>query len=123
MAECFCGCGRKVKLLDRGLNSQGRHTVELVANLTSAREHLEEGPLVEGGDNTPVIEGMLTPAIDEGHEFAEFFRRAVHHEPLPGPREANQLRGEWRAWRKNAESLWSIFSLPDDELVAAIRAF
>jgi hypothetical protein len=122
MAECFCGCGRKVKFTDRGLNSQGRYTVELVGKLTSARERLEKGPLVEGGDNTPVIERMLTPAIDQGDEFAELFQAAVHHEPLPGPRQANQLRGEWRAWRKSNEPLANIFSLPLDEMTAAIKA-
>lgn len=120
--ECFCGCGRKVKFTDRGLNAQGRHTLELVNNLSGARDHLAEGPLVEGGDNTGVIDEMLTPCIERGQMFVDLYSRAVHHEPLPGAREANRLRGEWTAWRKNSESWWNLFGLPDDELIAVIEA-
>jgi hypothetical protein len=33
MAECFCGCGRKVGITSRGMNKQGRRTVNLIALL------------------------------------------------------------------------------------------
>jgi hypothetical protein len=41
--ECFCGCGREVKgFAARGMNKQGRRTVELIQRCrAAARDRLE----------------------------------------------------------------------------------
>ncbi|HVC07146.1 MAG TPA: hypothetical protein VND98_06150 [Solirubrobacterales bacterium] len=126
MAECFCGCGRKVRLLDRNLSSQGRYTLELIDRLEVAQGKLErDDPIAEGWDeakNERAI-ALLPKYIEQGHAFSDLFRRAVHHEPLPSPGTANALRREWGAWRKSADGLANLFSLPVDEMVTAFHAY
>jgi hypothetical protein len=112
MPECFCGCGRRYGFLtlSRGINNQGRRTVELLDKMRAAREKLErEPPPVEGGDNGPQIE-MLTKQIEEGEEYEDFWRDALHSDFLPPPDEARKVKRAWIEWGKTGKRVtgqWS----------------
>lgn len=83
MAECFCGCHRKVKFLDRNLNRQGRYTVELTERISAARKRLaEHGPYGEGGDIGPMLD-RLDGMAEEGDRFKRFWESVIHGEPIP----------------------------------------
>jgi hypothetical protein len=47
MAECFCGCGRKIGFLDRKTNRQAKRIAELQAERRPASRQCE-GPVGAG---------------------------------------------------------------------------
>jgi hypothetical protein len=114
MAECFCGCGRKVRFRDRGLNYQGRGTAELVAKLRETRALvIERGPLREGGNVEPLVT-QLDEYIAEGEGAEQLWSGVLHRELEPGASEALQYKGEWRDWFKKAKALNDLASAPVD---------
>jgi hypothetical protein len=122
MADCFCGCGRKVGLTTRGMNKQGRRTVELLDKLRAAREKLErEGPAVEGGDSGPLI-ARLGEMIEEGEEYEGFWTYAVHGGELPPPSEVRPFKRAWVEWGKRGMRFTRLLSLPPEELARVIRS-
>lgn len=56
MADCFCGCGKRIGFGDRGLNKQGRRADDLLNKLRDCRQRWDgEGPLTEGGQIGPLL--------------------------------------------------------------------
>jgi hypothetical protein len=55
--NCFCGCGREVKgFAARGMNKQGRRTVELIQRCrAAAQDRLENKERWGDGDVMPVV--------------------------------------------------------------------
>jgi hypothetical protein len=121
MAECFCGCGRKVKLGSRGINRNGAATASLVAQLEATEEALiERGPLKPGGDAGPMIEAHRE-RISEGMVFSSVWAQAVHGNGLEiPPREALDFKRRWNAWGKSARKYDGVvrgtLSMPPDQL-------
>jgi hypothetical protein len=112
MTECFCGCGTKVKLRDRGLNKQGRGTADLVASLRQTRELVvERGPLREGGKVEPLLES-IDGEIAEGESYERFWAGVMHREIEPGASEALSLKRGWLDWFKKAKALNDLASAP-----------
>jgi hypothetical protein len=113
MAECFCGCGRKVGITSRGMNKQGRRTVGLLAKLREAREKLDrdEGAanpvflfdfaVHEGADErdpdsiSRKMGEQLDELIEEGEEYEQIWINAVHGY-VPPPSEAREAKRRGR---------------------------
>ncbi len=116
--DCFCGCGRKIKFRDRGLNYQGRGTADLVAKLRTTRALvIERGPLREGGTVEPLI-AQIDEYISEGEGAEGLWSGVLHHEIAPGASEALQYKREWREWFKKAKALNDLASAPVDVQLA-----
>jgi hypothetical protein len=104
MAECFCGCGRKLGFGNRGMNRNGRATASLVEQLEATKAVIEQrGPLTPGGDNAEMLESYERK-IERGIEFREAWLDALHNGPgdIP-PRNALAFKREWSAWGKDAK--------------------
>jgi hypothetical protein len=122
MAECFCGCGRKVRgFATRGMNKQGRRTVELVGKLRAARNMIEErGPLNERSDIGPILKS-LDDKITEGEQFKAVWASFVHGGDLPHASVARQFKSDWFAWGKENMRFESFLSLPPEVQMEAAR--
>ncbi|HEX6206096.1 MAG TPA: hypothetical protein VFZ29_09865 [Solirubrobacterales bacterium] len=121
MADCFCGCGRKVKFGSRGMNRNGAGTVSLVRQLEETRAALEErGPLRPTGDNGPIL-ATYDQRIEDGLAYADAWTDAVHNNGVDvGPRSAFAFKREWNSWGKDAQEfdglIRRLLVLPPDQL-------
>lgn len=99
MAECFCGCGRKVKFGRRGMNRNGAATKSLLAELCEVREAIEQaGPLGEGGDPTDVLR-TYDEMIEAGTEYETAWQAVMHGEvPNNPPSQTLAFKREWSTW-------------------------
>lgn len=87
MANCFCGCGRKVKLLDRAINSQGRGILDGILRIESTDNvSIEMSP----GFRFDSLEEFC----DVGGQLALRMKALVHREidPVASDRQASR---EW----------------------------
>jgi hypothetical protein len=138
MAECFCGCGRKIGFGSRGMNKQGRRTVGLLAKLREARtrvdrdESLIDPALLVGiasqfsevdpNDPESMTQGirkLLDQLIEGGQEFEGFWTAAVHDDLLPPPQEARAIRKDWEAWGKLGMASCDAIGVPIERGVGA----
>jgi hypothetical protein len=69
MAECFCGCGAKVKLSRRALNGTGQLVRVQLEGLEQRRPAFEEAG---------VWEGRLEEYVHEGEAIEQDLQRIVH---------------------------------------------
>jgi hypothetical protein len=120
MAECFCGCGRKVKFGGRGMNRNGAATASLVRQLEETQSVLEDrGPLRPYGDNGPMLVGY-EEKIEDGSKYALAWQDAVHNGADVPPSTALAFKREWSAWGKNAQEfdgmVRGLLALPPDQL-------
>lgn len=116
MAKCFCGCGRKVGFMDRGINKQGRRTVELLEKLRGTRAMIEErGPLTDDGDISGMLE-MFDGYIDQGEDYQRSWEDIVHNGSDLPPSEALAFKREWVAWGRDAMRVNGIANLPPNQL-------
>jgi hypothetical protein len=117
VTACFCGCGRKVSGLSRGLNKQGRRTFGLLAKLREARERMQRG---EGAKNPVLLAGLAAQsrAVDrsdpasiqegivgflddlvlDGEAYEAFWRGMVHG--APAPHNAREVKRRFQDWGK-----------------------
>lgn len=118
--ECVL-CGETVRGFGtRGINKQLRRTLEMTDRLRAARQTVaERGPLVEGGDNGPLLQS-LDCMIQEGESYADFWHNAVHDIDVPGPSEARVIKREWVAWGKGARPVLRLLDLPPETLVRVL---
>lgn len=116
MAKCFCGCGRKVGFTSRGMNKQGRRTVELLGKLRETRAVMEErGPLTEDGDISGMLE-MFDGYIARGDSYERDWQDLLHSDGDLPPSEALAFKREWVARGKDAMRVNGITNLPSDLL-------
>lgn len=121
MPRCFCGCGRKLGFMDRGMNKQGRRTVELLGKLAETRAMIEErGPLTENGDISGMLE-MYDGFIAQGEEYKRHWEDIVHSGGDLPPSQALAFKREWLAWGKECMRVNSVANLPADQLIEVIR--
>jgi hypothetical protein len=142
MAECFCGCGRKVGITSRGMNKQGRRTVGLLAKLREARDMIERDlPLATGrfrSANADDFQGLemtdpevrdameegvtelVENLIAQGEEWEQFWTDAVHGDYLPPPKEARAFKQEWEAWGHQGMATIADLGLPPERGVRAL---
>lgn len=118
MAECFCGCRRKVTFRNRGFNKQGRRTVELLGKL----ENLHDTINAEGSWAQALERGMLdalraqvTEAIEDGREYRRFWQNLVHHDDVPDFADAREIKREWTAWGKGGRYAVAAFAAMEKE--------
>lgn len=113
MADCFCGCGRKVKFGKRVANKAGQQTEqglavlegELAPRFQEARERDEPSAIVE------YIDGHIASVGD----FREQFRAMVHGEaPVSG------LPG-FRKWFRDVDGMRSFLSLSPEQQQRIMR--
>ncbi len=122
MPKCFCGCGRKIGFMDRGMNKQGRRTVDLLGKLRETRATIEErGPLDEGGDITALLE-RYDELIAEGERYEHDWQDLIHSGADLPPSQALAFKREWTDWGKTGMQMNSILSLPPDQLRQVILA-
>lgn len=107
--------------MDRGMNKQGRRTVELVGKLRDVRTLIEErGPIGEGGDVTGLLEDY-DRMIAEGEQYERDWRDVLHSGASMPPSQALAFKREWLAWGKTCMRMNAVASLPADELIEVIR--
>ena len=80
MAECFCGCGRKIGFGPRGMNKHGRRTAELIRTLEDDVEPVESSAPLDPEIPNETIVGRLREHITAGKEFEDAWRCAAHDE-------------------------------------------
>jgi len=123
VAKCYCGCGRKVGLSDRGLNKQGRRAVKLVGRLRAARrETAERGPLTEGGEVEPLLES-LDELIEEGEGWENFWANCIHDDTfvLIPAEDRREAKAEWVKWGQTGMHLASLLELPPKTQIEVAR--
>lgn len=76
MAECFCGCGRKVSFGKRMANKAGRQVESGLAVLEGKIAPRFE-PARERGERDAFMD-RVDAQLGAGHEFREQFRAMVH---------------------------------------------
>jgi hypothetical protein len=89
--ECFCGCGRRLHLIDRRkrFNRAGRRVDSELESLTDIYEVMEAG-----GESGSEVGMELQSFLDDGATFRRDLKLVVHRERKPGRAERRQVR-EW----------------------------
>lgn len=103
MAKCFCGCQRDIRFGQRGVNKQGKRTVDLLGKLETVQQGFSDRDRVAQAISDEKLSQLLDQvddAISEGREYARFWQRAVHADDLPPPSEALQIKRDWTQWGK-----------------------
>jgi hypothetical protein len=107
VAECFCGCGRKVKFGKRAANKAGQQAerglgvLDALAapHFAGAREDEQAEPLMD----------RLDGQIAAGREYRERFRAMVHEEePVSG------LPG-FTEWYRDVDGMRAFLSLSPEQ--------
>jgi hypothetical protein len=105
----------------RGMNKQGRRTVEMVERCrNAARQAAERGDEYPGGPDGLI--SVLEERATEGDSYADFWAGAVHGTDLPPPGEARAIKKEWVEWGKHTRTVVRLAELPPDEFVATWQA-
>jgi hypothetical protein len=108
--------------MDRGMNKQGRRTVELLGKLRETRARIvERGPLAEDGDNTLLL-ARYDELIAKGERYEHDWQDIIHSEANLPPSQALQFKHEWTDWGKTGMQMNSILGLPPDQLRQIILA-
>jgi hypothetical protein len=129
MADCFCGCGRKIRFGSRGVNKQGRRTVGLLTKLREAHERVVNqresitdpkapealfgiaaamGKVEETDADSLIrsVEDAYAELVTQGEDFKEFWRSVVHDDggkgipPALHYAPAREIKKDWEAWGK-----------------------
>jgi len=89
---CFCGCGRKLGILERRINKNGRRTSERIEGLEEAlrASRASQEAYEERGDQDAIEGGremvdLIESLIEEGETYREEFRFGTHG--VVGPKE------------------------------------
>jgi hypothetical protein len=116
VANCFCGCRRKITFRTRGFNKQGKRTVDLLAEL----EHLRNVVVADGSwaqemdpDRFEALRAQVEEAITEGQEYRRFWQGCVHHDEIPSVAEARRIKGKWNAWGRGGRYAVKAFAPMD----------
>lgn len=119
--ECFCGCGRRVRFTDRGLNRQGRGTTKLVEKMRITRALVEErGPLGEDGDVAPLLKSFDSKIAD-GERYAAAWVEVLHDETTVSASEAMNFKREWLRWYKAAAAMDDFANLEPQEQIDVVN--
>jgi hypothetical protein len=102
MAECFCGCGRKVKLTQGLANKGGHQAADTVGTLSRLRSHLEK----EGASAETLK--MVDDRRHEGSGYIEQFKAMLHEGKKPE-------MPHFSRWFKDANQLILWFKLTPEE--------
>ncbi|MGA9634299.1 MAG: hypothetical protein WBQ41_03550 [Solirubrobacterales bacterium] len=103
MAKCFCGCQRDIRFGQRGVNKQGKRTVELLGKLETLQEgfsHKDGLAQAVSDEKLSEVLEQVDDAIREGREYASFWQHVVHTDEMPPPKEALQIKRAWTQWGK-----------------------
>lgn len=112
MAQCFCGCGRKVRgFRRRGLNVAGRDALLTIGLL----DHAEEVARERGRGDLAGRTAAFASIRDEGQRHVSVLKEVTHGERPPISLD------EFKTWLKNAKGMTS-FALLDPQLQALISA-
>lgn len=118
--ECFCGCGREVKgMTTRGMNKQGRRTVEMTEQCREAARTVMEKRDDYTGDPSGMV-GVLEDLAKEGDAYVDFWAGVVHDTDVPPPGEARQIKKQWVDWGKRCRPVIKLAGLPPETLEAVI---
>ena len=113
MAECFCGCGRKVGGLigsRKSANGVGRKARDTAEQLEALRPTLVQRG-AEAGSSTSKITALLDKHLEGCHSAEETCRDVVHEE-----RSFKEV--DWPSVRnlvKQGEGMAAFFSLPPEQ--------
>lgn len=112
MAECNCGCGRKIGFGGRGMNKNIRRTDDLVTELRDGRDGF--AGVVAGADAETVATADAEPRelldqlddlIHEGESYRDFWVEATHGDYPRDPSAALAMKRDWNAWTRSAPAL------------------
>lgn len=95
MATCFCGCGERVGVFQRGLNRNGAGTLTLLDRLRDARDRA-------GGDLALLAE--LSDLVTRGESHVEVWT-GIRHGQVPTRNRSRDFRAEWNEWGTSATRL------------------
>jgi hypothetical protein len=123
MAECFCGCGRRVRLLDRSTNKRGQEATELRDLFQDVRDQLasDDGKrqalelVIPIADNTLAVEAR----IDRLQTLASLCASDIHRDgDLPADWWANKekLKPIMKGQREVLDDFERLLRMPDSEL-------
>ena len=107
MAECFCGCGRKVKLTQRLTNKGGHQAADTVGTLSRLRTHLEKE-----GTSAETLK-LVDDRRVEGSGYIEQFKAVLHEGQKPE-------MPYFSRWFKDAHQLIQWFKLSPEERARAV---
>jgi hypothetical protein len=114
MADCFCGCGRRVKwfqLRRRGLNAAGRDALACLARLDYAEEVARE----RGRGDLAARTEAFASLREDGQRHSAALKEALHGDGQP------VHLGEFKTWLTNAGGFAGI-ALLDPQLQAKLSA-
>jgi hypothetical protein len=106
MAECYCGCGRKLGAFATGRKSANKMGRTITETLVAIGQHVApEDPKAEA------LAERIRATVQHGHWFEQDCRKVVHDEmsfgdaPWPGIRE----------WIREAQGMVSFFRLSPEQ--------
>ena len=117
--RCFCGCGDKIGLTKRGVNKQGRRTVEQLEKLRGIEERTERLRSSEGAEfqsaSDELVE-VLHLLIREGEDYESTWRLIVHADYIPAEGIMNFKRA-WNEWGRGTFTLAPLYKSKDDQVL------
>lgn len=111
VAECFCGCGLKVRFGRRGMNKNARRTDDLAAKLRSTRSEVQHQKAAADSDPQPLL-AWLGELIVEGDNYRRFWIDAVNGDHPQTAGAALEAKRQWNAWVKKSLQMTTLLSLP-----------
>ena len=117
--ECFCGCGEKIGFTKRGVNKQGRRTVEQLEKLRGIEERTERLRSVEGAEYQAACDellGVVRFLIQEGEDYESDWKNIVHFDYVPVEGIMNFKRS-WNEWGRATFTLAPLYKSEDDQVL------
>lgn len=118
-SECFCGCGQRVGFTQRGVNKQGRRTLEQLEKLRGIETRTEG--LRAAGDSefeaaTDRFLGVLRLLIGEGEGYVSAWKDIVHFDINPDEGIFN-FKSAWNAWGRATFAFAPVYKSQDDQVL------
>lgn len=115
--RCFCGCGDKIGLTQRGVNKQGRRTVEQLEKLRGIEARTEvlraAGDLEFQAAANRFLE-VLRFLIGEGEGYESSWKDIVHFDMTPVEGILDFKRA-WNEWGRATFAFAPIYRSQDDQ--------
>jgi len=97
VADCYCGCGLKVRFGRRGMNKNIRRTDDLLAKLKQAQQDaLGFKPFPDS--NPEGMKEMVDDPVRKGADHRQFWIQATHGDHPQVASEALEAKRGWNQW-------------------------
>jgi hypothetical protein len=120
--ECFCGCGERIGFTSRGVNKQGRRTVEQLKKLRTIEERTKRLRSTEGVEFQAASDEFLEALrylIIQGEGYESDWEDIVHFDHVPVEGIMNFKRS-WNEWGRATFTLAPIYKSQDDAVLRSV---